>query len=159
MKAYHLEKARDPSDLPPWLFDEHERRSSGRSRFTSRSQDEYDQQPSPPPARGRGLRDIYDAASITPQSISSRSERAAPRSCADDAPTVSKATNRLKALRDAKRNANYGSGRANDDQDSRIGETRRQDIIEDRRSDDEPSDRRRLPRIGLPPAPGRPRRI
>jgi hypothetical protein len=35
MRAYHLEKAKDPSDLPEWLFSEQERRPV-RSRFAAR---------------------------------------------------------------------------------------------------------------------------
>ncbi|KAF7338329.1 hypothetical protein MVEN_02058400 [Mycena venus] len=113
MKAYHLEKARDPSDLPAWLFDEKERRrpepEPSRSR---RRKDDYDDgdyevvektRAEPPPSRG--LRDIYEAAAASTSSTpSARSTRGA-RSYADDSPQPSRATDRLKALRDAKRGA------------------------------------------------------
>ncbi|KAG7092423.1 hypothetical protein E1B28_008779 [Marasmius oreades] len=74
MKAYHVEKARDPADLPTWLFDEHERRV--------RKPDAE-----PPSSAPRGLRDVYDAAT-TPGPT-----HPAPR----------KGTDRLKALREGKR--------------------------------------------------------
>ncbi|KAJ7273669.1 hypothetical protein B0H12DRAFT_1319700 [Mycena haematopus] len=118
MKAYHLEKARDPADLPAWLFDEKERRrpepEPSRSR---RRKEEYDDdnyevvektRPEPPPSRG--LKDIYAAAAASTTSTaastatSARSTRGA-RSYADDSPQPSRATDRLKALRDAKRGA------------------------------------------------------
>ncbi|KAJ7452467.1 hypothetical protein B0H11DRAFT_2073565 [Mycena galericulata] len=115
MKAYHVEKARDPSDLPTWLFDEKERRRAepepSRSRRRDRD-DDYDDyevvektRGEPPPSRG--LRDIYEAAasaSSSTTSTSARSTRGA-RSYADDTPQPSKATDRLKALRDARRTA------------------------------------------------------
>ncbi|KAJ6502590.1 hypothetical protein C8R45DRAFT_977111 [Mycena sanguinolenta] len=116
MKAYHLEKARDPSDLPVWLFDEKERRrpepEPSRSR---RRKDDYDDdyepvektqtRAEPPPSRG--LRDIYAAAAASSSTApSARSTRGA-RSYvnADDSPQPSRAADRLKALRDAKRGA------------------------------------------------------
>ncbi|KAJ7774671.1 hypothetical protein DFH07DRAFT_800462 [Mycena maculata] len=113
MKAYHLEKARDPSDLPPWLFDANERRRlepepsrSNRSRRNRDDDDDYEvvekTRGEPPPSRG--LRDIYEAAASTSSNPSARSTRGA-RSYADDVPQPSKATDRLKALRDAKRTA------------------------------------------------------
>ncbi|KAJ7632577.1 hypothetical protein FB45DRAFT_912820 [Roridomyces roridus] len=115
MKAYHLEKARDPSDLPVWLFDEKERRRPApeptRTRTRASRKDNYEDdeyevvdkaRAEPPPSRG--LRDIYDAAA------SKQSAAAAParstRSHVDDMPQPSRATDRLKALRDAKRMGN-----------------------------------------------------
>ncbi|KAJ7709947.1 hypothetical protein B0H17DRAFT_1155792 [Mycena rosella] len=110
MKAYHVEKARDPTDLPAWLFDEKERRrpASEPSRSKRRDDDYDDYEPDktraePPPSRG--LRDIYEAAASNSSSTPSvRSTRGA-RSYADDTPQPSRATDRLKALRDAKRTA------------------------------------------------------
>ncbi|KAF7363405.1 hypothetical protein MSAN_00996200 [Mycena sanguinolenta] len=113
MKAYHLEKARDPSDLPAWLFDEKERRRRPEPEPTRsrRRKDDYDDsyetvektqtRAEPPPSRG--LRDIYAAAAASSSSTapSARSTRGA-RSY-DDSPQPSRATDRLKALRDAKR--------------------------------------------------------
>ncbi|KAF7304848.1 hypothetical protein MKEN_01198900 [Mycena kentingensis (nom. inval.)] len=112
MKAYHLEKARDPSDLPAWLFDEKERRHAApeQSRSSRRRNDDYDygadepRRPRAEPPPSRGLRDIYDAAAATPAAAYDRSGRGA-RSYGDDTPQPSRATDRLKALRDAKRSA------------------------------------------------------
>jgi len=158
MKAYHLQKARDPSDLPEWLFEEHERRPVGRSRFASSGQDDgYEE--SPPAPRSRGLRDIYDAATAPP-SASSRtpgsSDRSTPNRFADVV-IASKATNRLKALRDAKR----PNGRFDDDPP--VKSTSDSDRREPGRRDGrvaEVADRKPPPRIGLPSGPGGgPRRI
>jgi hypothetical protein len=98
MKAYHLDKARDPSDLPPWLFSEQDRRPLGQLRLASRQENtdgtgSVQASPLSPP-RSRGLRDIYDAAGVTSPT--------SPRNFGD-VPT-SKAASHLKALRDAKRN-------------------------------------------------------
>jgi len=122
MKAYHIEKARDPSDLPAWLFDEKERRrpEPEQSRSSRRRNDDYDddevddrRRPRAEPPQSRGLRDIYDAAAANSKPTSyDRSGRGA-RSYADDTPAQpSRAADRLKALRDAKRSAaNPGVGR------------------------------------------------
>ena len=115
LKAYHIDKARDPTDLPPWLFEEHERRPLGRSetslRYLEDSEYDYDSRraTAPPRSSGRGLRDIYDAAA-TETAIPSRHQETRERSrgrLQEDIPVSapSKANDRLKALRDAKRNA------------------------------------------------------
>ena len=110
MKAYHLEKARDPSDLPEWLFPEVESRSATRSRFAAH-QDEGEMQDETfaPPTSSRGLRDIYAAAAesvaTSPTGAGRRGVRNGADLYADENPTPSKATDRLKAIRDAKRNA------------------------------------------------------
>ncbi|KAF5365664.1 hypothetical protein D9758_003313 [Tetrapyrgos nigripes] len=93
MKAYHLEKARDPSDLPAWLFEEHERQPLQRAQRARRDAEEQEvvaitKQPPKP----RGLKDIYDSVS--------RSDQPTPAG-----PPTTRGTDRLKALRDAKRNA------------------------------------------------------
>ncbi|KAJ7156016.1 hypothetical protein C8R43DRAFT_1065664 [Mycena crocata] len=112
MKAYHLEKARDPTDLPAWLFDASERRRTApepsRSRRRDDDYDDYEvvekkRTAEPPPSRG--LRDIYDAAATSSSSTPSMRSTRGPRNYADDTPQPSKATDRLKALRDAKRTA------------------------------------------------------
>ncbi|KAH8980958.1 hypothetical protein EDB86DRAFT_2978265 [Lactarius hatsudake] len=114
MKAYHLEKARDPTDLPPWLFEEHERRPVGRPSASTRSREAsgpgvYEYRDDTAPPRGRGLRDIYDAAAAATSTPSreERREMSRGRGWQDDvgAGHSSKANDRLKALRDAKRNA------------------------------------------------------
>lgn len=172
MKAYHVEKARDPADLPEWLFEEHERRPVGRSRFTNgrqndRQGDEYgDNDPDVAPApRSRGLRDIYDSAAAPDRRTPARSERSAPsRYNEEPAGSSSKATNRLKALRDAKRQNN----RFDDDPPLRSATSAtpndRRDVDGGRRRDRdrgaEESDRRGPSRTGLPTGPGgRARRV
>lgn len=112
MKAYHIEKARDPTDLPAWLFEEHERRPLGQSSSRSRRREGAEHgvhqfRDAPTPPRGRGLRDIYDAAAAEISSPSRGETRESPRIWRDDIPAgpPSKANDRLKALRDAKRNA------------------------------------------------------
>jgi len=112
MRAYHIEKARDPTDLPPWLFEEHERRPLGQSSTRSRHREgaEYGGHQSryaPGPPRGRGLRDIYDTAVAETSPPSRQETRESPRIRQDDVPAgpPSKANDRLKALRDAKRDA------------------------------------------------------
>ncbi|KAI0006235.1 hypothetical protein BJV74DRAFT_803084 [Russula compacta] len=113
LKAYHIEKARDPADLPAWLFEEHERRPLGRPGATLRDREDdedgsygFGRATAPPPASGRGLRDIYDAAAATTE-ISSRQQEKydSSRGRPQDVGPPSKASDRLKALRDAKRNA------------------------------------------------------
>lgn len=155
MKAYHLEKARDPSDLPEWLFEEHERRPVGRSRFASRQNtrqaDGYEE--STPAPRSRGLRDIYDAAAAP--RTSGIPDRQTYNRFLDEPAAPSKATNRLKALRDAKRlNSNLDeetSVRSTSiSSDGRgAGDGKRRD-----RGVAEVSDRKPPPRVGLPSRPG-----
>jgi hypothetical protein len=111
MRAYHLEKAKDPSDLPDWLFSEQER-FPVRSRFANRREevDEgYESSLRSPPVsasvRSPGLRDIYATAAAT-ASPTSPSTRNNTRGYSEEGiNSPSKATDRLKALRDAKRNA------------------------------------------------------
>ena len=115
MKAYHIEKARDPSDLPPWLFEEHERRPLGRSgtslghREGSGSEYEYESRraTAPPRSGGRGLRDIYDAAATATALRPQETREWSRGRLQDDVPVgpPSKASGRLKELREAKRNA------------------------------------------------------
>ncbi|KAI9446216.1 hypothetical protein H4582DRAFT_2124761 [Lactarius indigo] len=93
MRAYHLEKARDPTDLPPWLFEEHERRPVGRPSASTRNREAsgpgiYESRDDTAPPRGRG-----------------NERREMSRGRQDDVGHSSKANDRLKALRDAKRNA------------------------------------------------------
>jgi hypothetical protein len=147
MKAYYIEKARDLSDLPEWLFEEYERRPVGRSRFASRQNSDQDhgyEVPTPPP-RSRGLRDIYDAAAA-PSSSTSRPS-GIPENFADE-PALSKTTNRLKALRDAKRqNSGFdGDGPVKSSLDS-DGERRRAGRGTE-------VDKRPRQKVGLPSGPG-----
>ncbi|KAI0302264.1 hypothetical protein BC826DRAFT_988199 [Russula brevipes] len=183
LKAYHIEKARNPGDLPEWLFEEHERRPLGRSGARSRHQEgsEYGEREThlaaAAPARpsGRGLRDVFDAAAaataIAPRQQEARgSSRGRPK---DDAPAAppSKANDRLKALRDAKRSAARRNAAAlsvrfdtPSDADARpVREERRRDYGQERgrgegpypRSPSLPAGVRPPPRGGgLPPRPG-----
>jgi hypothetical protein len=114
LKAYHIDKARDPTDLPPWLFEEHERRPLGRPgtdlRGREGSESDYDDShraTAPPRSGGRGLRDVYDAAeaTATATAMPSRETRGRLQNDVSVAAAPSKANDRLKALRDAKRNA------------------------------------------------------
>jgi hypothetical protein len=151
MKAYYIEKARDPSDLPEWLFEEHERRPVGRSRFASRqnSNQDHGYEVSTPASRSRGLRDIYDAAAASPSSASRPS--GIPENRFADEFALSKTTNRLKALRDAKRqNSGFDSDvpvKSSLDSDGRDGERHR-----DGRGTE--ADKRPRPKVGLPSGPG-----
>jgi len=121
MKAYHLDKARSPSDLPSWLFTPEERKPPP-PRATTRSPTVRsplsplrDEEPVSLP-RPRGFRDIYDAAA-------GKSDRTVERSNTEvSAP--SKTTDRLKAIRDAKRSALTGTTVPSHDEDrvqARIG--------------------------------------
>jgi hypothetical protein len=183
LKAYHIEKARDPGDLPEWLFEEHERRPLGRSGARSRHQEgsEYGEREThraaAAPARpsGRGLRDVFDAAAAATTSSPRQQEgrgssRGRPK---DDVPAAppSKANDRLKALRDAKRSAARRNAAtlsvrfdAPSDADARpVREGRRRDYGQERgrgegpypRSPSLPASVRPPPHGGgLPPRPG-----
>ena len=121
LKAYYLGKARSRAELPDWLFSEQERRggpsSSSNSNSTTRQRqiDErgYDdpQEARMPTTRRRGFRDAgggSGAAASAPVSPSGRRVADDTNAWAvDDASGYggSKATNRLRALRDAKRQA------------------------------------------------------
>lgn len=183
LKAYHIEKARDPNDLPEWLFEEHERHPLGRAGGRSRHQEgsEYGEREThraaAAPARpsGRGLRDVFDAAAaattVPPRQQEARgSSRGRPK---DDVPAAppSKANDRLKALRDAKRSAARRNAAAlsvrfdtPSDADARpVREERRRDYGQERgrgegsypRSPSLPASVRPPPHGGgLPPRPG-----
>lgn len=147
MKAYHLEKARDPTDLPAWLFDERERRrpvSRGRASRNDFDDDRQEIRKSlDEPPRQRGLRDVYDAAaSTTPTAPLKQTAR---KNFADDPAPPSKATDRLKAMRDAKRGA--------------LGVTPRRSSMEETRSearhDENPKGITPRQRVGLPSGPRR----
>lgn len=109
MKAYHLEKARDPTDLPAWLFDEHERRprrSSPKDKMaedTATDQREIKQNPVSRSATPRGSRDVYDAVSSTVPIHQSGSGQTSTVTRG-----AAKGTDRLKALREGKRGPGTG---------------------------------------------------
>jgi hypothetical protein len=113
MKAYHIQKARDPTDLPPWLFDEHERRPLGLSTTSGRygagpGFGGHESSETFATHRPRGLREVYDTAAA-PQSFSSLREMRRPSGGSQDDISASlpssRANDRLRALRDAKRSA------------------------------------------------------
>lgn len=140
MKAYHLDRARSPADLPAWLFDEHERGVAARP-WSARSE-EYEERARPTPEAGQqqgGLRSIYDRAAAAPARPKSREEDTTGQG-------GSRATNRLKAIREAKRSALQ----TRSEPELRLGE----DI--ETRSDERPA---AIPRraTGLPAGPGRSR--
>lgn len=108
MKAYHLQQARSPADLPDWLFEPHER---GIRRAAAHPSNDEDDGPRGSPEASahppsNGFRDIYRTATLSATApVSSRS-----RFADESGPAASSAaTNRLKALRDAKRQANGGT--------------------------------------------------
>ncbi|KAG6854314.1 hypothetical protein C0991_008209 [Blastosporella zonata] len=102
MKAYHLAKARNPTDLPSWLFEEHEdRRPINRNESSPKIDSDMDDSSRPSQAvnkmtKSRGLREIYDAYHVP---------RAAQRLHNPKGPSLSKAADRLKAQREGKRTA------------------------------------------------------
>lgn len=99
MKAYHLAKARHPSDLPDWLFDERERKPSLSSRFRESPRDAVS---NAQPLRPSALRHVYnDAASRAPRTNHSQTTPHVPTP--PEKTGSSKAVDRLKAFRDAKR--------------------------------------------------------
>jgi hypothetical protein len=91
MKAYHIEKAEDPSDLPEWLFSPSERKS----RQVPRSSRTRTINEEPPAAVSRRAPPFPEPSLRGKQSVIQESQ----------ASTVStpKGTDRLKALRDARR--------------------------------------------------------
>ncbi|KAI9445773.1 hypothetical protein F5148DRAFT_971335, partial [Russula earlei] len=114
LKAYHIEKARNPADLPEWLFDERERRPLGPSGARFRHRDDSDEESrraaAPPrPSGGRGVRDVDNAATASTAMPSRQRETGEPgrRRPNGDIPVgpPSIANDRLRAFRDAKRNA------------------------------------------------------
>jgi hypothetical protein len=192
LKAYHIDKARDPTDLPEWLFEEHERRPIGRSGTSFRYREEEDNEYGEYEPRratksmqsraggGRGLRDVYDtAAAATRQqqeTLRESSSRGWLPQRQDDGPVgaaapTSKAHERLKALRDAKRQAAQRntsvssidlSGRASlsdglasrEERGRSLGQERRQGDGPHRRAPSLPASVRPPHSSGLPPRPG-----
>ncbi|KAF9464660.1 hypothetical protein BDZ94DRAFT_1255620 [Collybia nuda] len=150
MKVYHLAKAKDPTDLPSWLFDEGVRRRSIPTFANDNNKDIYQtrQESSNHLPKLRGLRDVYDAAASTPSIPTSRSIQG--RNRIHDIGEPSKAANRLKLIREAKRSAltaNAAPRLLSDNMDEYQPVARDHD---DKRKID-----RRVPRLGLPPGPRR----
>jgi hypothetical protein len=156
LKAYHLEKAKDPSELPDWLFNERER---GVKRSTGGRNDNADAKAGPPEipeappiTQSSGLRAIY--ASAVPNDVQ-KSRRYEPTRYGDDGITPSKAANRLKAMREPK----HGRVNATDE----MAAVKERPIMRDGNGDGRPpvgnlNASNQVPRVGLPSGPMRPRR-
>ncbi|KAF4576536.1 hypothetical protein EYR36_004514 [Pleurotus pulmonarius] len=150
MKAYHLAKARDPSDLPSWLFEPHER---GRFRREDRQGgDEEDPTPRASsykePPKARSLRDVYEAAAAT----SSPTPRTIRGPDGNEA-RPSRATDRLQAMRQARRGVVGGD---NPDASAMGGPVRSpQGSVDGRGNVTSDDGERRVPRMGLPSRPAR----
>jgi len=157
MKAYHLEKARNPSDLPNWLFNERERGVNGSMRGRTGDADTRADSPeipeAPPMTQPSGLRAIYASAVPTEVQRSRGSERTR---YGDEGITASKAANRLKAMREPKR------GRVNAP-DEAVVAVKESTVVSDYNADGKPplgnpNASNRVPRVGLPSGPMRTRR-
>ncbi|KAI0374810.1 hypothetical protein BV20DRAFT_1010460 [Pilatotrama ljubarskyi] len=114
MKAYHIEKARDPSDLPEWLFDERERGVRPRQTAAKPSMEEREER-EPLPDRPELSRSVTtrgrEEVPAQPPRIARGPTLADQRAGSGDMSGagsqehVTKSMARLRALRDAKRNA------------------------------------------------------
>lgn len=105
MKAYHLQQAHSPADLPDWLFEPHERGVRGAAAPARRFVEQDDTSrlsTETPPSRSRGFRDIYESTAPSVPAVTS-SSRSRFDSAGQLSPSPSTAATRLKALRDAKR--------------------------------------------------------
>ncbi|KAG8757508.1 hypothetical protein FRC14_001985 [Serendipita sp. 396] len=148
MKAYYLQRARAHTDLPHWLFDEQERmptRPPARERAAvngdgsrGRYDEDYGDEAPPPkqqPTRG-ALRDVYEKAKPAPN-------RPSPSTTvygSDTGAMESKATSRLRAMRDARRQeAGVAGGSA---------------YVPSKYDTDYETGRRSTDRTGLPSRPG-----
>jgi len=107
LKAYHLEKARDPTELPDWLFDERERGLRGTTwSHTLADEGTYARQDVNEVPGTRvdvptgGLRAVYAQTTALGPFASNRQEVNHYR---DDGSIPSRAADRLKAMREAKR--------------------------------------------------------
>lgn len=114
LKAYHIDKARDPADLPEWLFDERERGvrsyqtpSGAREKKTAQTQGI--------PELSRSVTTVTYHESLPPArtvrgpTLADRKNSAAFSGAGSDA-HVTKSISRLRELRDAKRNAKVRFG-------------------------------------------------
>lgn len=166
MKAYYIERARSPEDLPEWLFDDFERRpmaAPGRHGRNDREEippargnrhNNRDNEP-PPRTQNRGaLRDVYDRAATQAPSRLAPTSYSRNETASDAGTAPSKAASRLRAMRDAKRGHGAGgpvspisaTGRFPDDNAGYDG---------GRRSIEPANDmEQRPPRMGLPRRPG-----
>ncbi|KAG5646634.1 hypothetical protein DXG03_002624 [Asterophora parasitica] len=129
MENYHKMTTPNPLDLPSWLFDEPTRQQLWRDTIASHPEMAQSLNGAPKP---RGLRDVFDAYKPPEAPASQPAQRVAP--------LPSKATNRLKASRDATAKRNLAS--------------RRFPVAEELRRDS-PKETTPRPRVGLPSGPRR----
>ena len=108
LKAYHISKANSPSDLPAWLFDEKERGLTSRLAATGRQSPDgdprnitgdYDAREVPPPPRAAPKAVPMPSRGAT---TNGRPEYKKVYADEEDRQNMSRATQRLKELRDAK---------------------------------------------------------
>jgi len=163
MKAYHLEKAKDPSELPEWLFNEVERGVKSSKRGRNIKEETRDDEPreiteEPPIAKSGGLRAIYASAAATDVQQNGRRERMNVNRYGDDTTAPSKAANRLRAMRDAKNGRGIGASEAmnvNVNEGSRVASHNSHDHDDGDRQPRVKVEINRRPMIGLPSGPRR----
>ncbi|KAI0670458.1 hypothetical protein C8Q78DRAFT_975489 [Trametes maxima] len=120
MKAYHIEKAHNPSDLPEWLFDERERgvRAGGQPDVDRRPEERAPRR-SPPSELSRSMttsrREDVPVPPAPPRitrgpTLADRRAAVGSAASAGSEEHVTKSMARLRALRDAKRNAKVRFG-------------------------------------------------
>ncbi|KAI0807090.1 hypothetical protein C8Q74DRAFT_34223 [Fomes fomentarius] len=121
LKAYHIDKARDPADLPEWLFDERER--GVRSYQTpSGAREKKMAQTQSTTELSRSVTTVQYHESLPPArtargpTLADRKNSAALSGAGSDA-HVTKSISRLRELRDAKRNAKVRFGDEMDEAD------------------------------------------
>jgi hypothetical protein len=103
MKAYHIEKAHDPIDLPPWLFKEHECHPLGLSstRGWHREDTEYNGYESREATtlpHSHSLCDVYDSVTASLPSHQEMHESHCMRQTGSPINPPSGANDQLKAL-------------------------------------------------------------
>ncbi|KDQ60865.1 hypothetical protein JAAARDRAFT_564962 [Jaapia argillacea MUCL 33604] len=110
MKAYHLGKARGPSGLPEWLFNSYERGYTSRRLFsTTANEESYNRSYTPTLELGSGRvprQEGFASTNLNLGSTPERRERSQPSVAGDRRDgqnKPSRAVDRLKSLRDAKR--------------------------------------------------------
>lgn len=145
LKVYHLGKARDPTELPDWLFDERERglRVTTRKRTPTGDGNLAEQDLSDLPVTradvsAGGLRAVYGRTAVHGPFSSNRQESSRYQ---DENSAPSKAADRLKAMREAKRGI------------TSINTTPTPTNQTDERRDERAGDDNRRARIGLPSGP------
>ncbi|KAF8654086.1 hypothetical protein AX16_003619 [Volvariella volvacea WC 439] len=144
MKAYYLEKARHPSDLPDWLFNDKERGLKPSLRAANAGGANSDRE-SIDSAKDDRLRSNHGLATAT--GTQALSQRGASR-YGDGGPAPSRAADRLKAMREARRGGSSNSS-------SMVGATRSD---EKGRSGNDGSVIKGAERTGRVGLPSRPRR-